>query len=263
MKRAPAEAALYHGKVVHKRFTPVRHQLSYRVFSVLLPLEDIDEVCGRTRFLSHNRFNLVSFHDRDHGLRDGSSVAEFVTQTMRAGGVDTDTCDLLVLCYPRILGYSFNPLTTYYAVTKAGEITAMLYEVSNTFNEHTHYLVTGGTTRNGTLEQGCAKAFHVSPFNEADGEYGFRVTTPGESICVGVSLRREGKAILNAYFSGSRTRLTSGTLLSAVARQPLMTWKVIAGIHFEALRLWMKGLKLRRKPRFAGLKVHTTERFKR
>ncbi len=263
MKRTPADAALYHGKVVHKRFTPVRHQLSYRVFSMLLPLEDIDEVCGRTRFLSHNRFNLVSFHDRDHGLRDGSSVAEFVTQTMRAGGVDTDACDLLVLCYPRILGYCFNPLTTYYAVTKAGEITAMLYEVSNTSGEHTHYLVTGGTTRNGTLEQGCAKAFHVSPFNEADGEYGFRVTTPGESICVGVSLRREGKAILNAYFSGSRTRLTSGTLLSAVARQPLMTWKVIAGIHFEALRLWMKGLKLRRKPRFAGLKVHTTERFKR
>ncbi len=263
MKRAPAEAALYHGKVVHKRFIPVRHQLSYRVFSMLLPLQGIDEVCSRTRFLSHNRFNLVSFHDRDHGLRDGSSVAEFVTKTMRAGGVDTGACDLLVLCYPRILGYCFNPLTTYYAVTEAGDITAMLYEVSNTFGEHTHYLVTGGTTRNGTLEQGCRKAFHVSPFNEADGEYGFRVTTPGESICVGVSLRREGKAILNAYFSGSRTSLTSGTLLSAVARQPLMTWKVIAGIHFEALRLWMKGLKLRRKPRFAGLTVHKTERSER
>ena len=263
MKRAPAEAALYHGKVVHKRFTPVRHQLSYRVFSMLLPLEDIDEVCDRTSFLSHNRFNLVSFHDRDHGLRDGSGVAEFVTQTMQAVGVDTDACDLLVLCYPRVLGYCFNPLTTYFAVTEAGDITAMLYEVSNTFGEHTHYLVTGGTTRNGTLEQGCAKAFHVSPFNEADGEYGFRVTTPGENICVGVSLRREDTAILNAYFSGSKTKLTSRTLLSAVARQPLMTWKVIAGIHFEALRLWMKGLKLRRKPGFGGFTVHTTERFKR
>lgn len=263
MKSAPAEAALYHGKVVHKRFIPVRHQLSYRVFSMLLPLEGIDEVCDKTKFLSHNRFNLVSFHDRDHGLRDGSSVAEFVSQTMQVAGVDTDACDLLVLCYPRILGYCFNPLTTYYAVNEAGDITAMLYEVSNTFGEHTHYLVTGGTTRNGTLEQACAKAFHVSPFNEADGEYGFRVTTPGETICVGVSLRREDKAILNAYFSGSRTRLTSRTLLSAVARQPLMTWKIIAGIHFEALRLWMKGLKLRRKPGFAGLTVHTTERFKR
>ena len=263
MTRALTDAALYHGKVVHKRFTPVRHQLSYRVFSMLLPLKHIDEVCGRTRFLSHNRFNLVSFHDRDHGLRDGSSVVDFVTHTMRAGGVDPDACDLLVLCYPRILGYCFNPLTTYYAVTKTGDITAMLYEVSNTFGEHTHYLVTGGTTRNGTLEQGCRKAFHVSPFNEADGEYGFRVTTPGETICVGVSLRREGKAILNAYFNGFRTRLTSRTLLSAVARQPLMTWKIIAGIHFEALRLWMKGLKLRRKPRFAGLTVHTTERLER
>lgn len=263
MKSPPAEAALYHGKVVHKRLTPLRHQLSYRVFSMLLPLKNIDEVCERTAFLSHNRFNLVSFRDRDHGPRDGSSVADFVTKTMQTGGVDTDACDLLVLCYPRILGYCFNPLTTYYAVTKAGDITAMLYEVSNTFGEHTHYLVTGGTTRNGTLEQGCSKAFHVSPFNETDGEYGFRVTTPGETICVGVSLRREDKAVLNAYFSGSRTRLTSAALLSAVARQPLMTWKVIAGIHFEALRLWMKGLKLRRKPGFAGLTVHTTERIER
>ncbi|WP_108879859.1 DUF1365 family protein [Anderseniella sp. Alg231-50] len=263
MKRAPTQAALYHGKVVHKRFTPVRHRLSYRVFSMLLPLKGIDEVCGVTRFLSHNRFNLVSFHDRDHGLRDGSSVADFVTRTMQAGGVDTDACELLVLCYPRILGYCFNPLTTYYAVTKAGDITAMLYEVSNTFGEHTHYFVTGGTTRNGTLEQGCNKLFHVSPFNEADGEYGFRVTTPDDNVCVGVSLRRAGKAILNAYFKGSRTRLTSRSLVSAVARQPLMTWKVIAGIHLEALRLWMKGLKLRRKPGFAGLTVHRTERFER
>ncbi|MEO1162001.1 MAG: DUF1365 family protein, partial [Pseudomonadota bacterium] len=129
--------------------------------------------------------------------------------------------------------------------------------------EHTHYFVTGGAERNGTLEQGCKKLFHVSPFNEADGEYSFRVTKPDDTICVGVSLRREGKAILNAYFNGSRTRLTSRSLLSAVVHQPLMTWKIIAGIHFEALRLWMKGLKLRRKPGFAGLTVHRTERFER
>lgn len=263
MKHASAQAAIYHGQVVHKRFTPVRHRLSYRVFSLLLPLNGISDVCRRTRFLSHNRFNLVSFHDKDHGRRDGSSVSDFVTQTMRDGGVDTDACELFVLCYPRILGYCFNPLTTYYAVAEDGGIAGMLYEVSNTFGEHTHYLVTGGTIRNGTLEQGCAKAFHVSPFNEADGQYGFRVTRPGERICVGVSLRRDNRAILNAYFSGSRTGLTSRSLLSAVARQPLMTWKVIAGIHFEALRLWMKGLKLRRKPEFDGLTVHRTERLER
>ena len=103
----------------------------------------------------------------------------------------------------------------------------------------------------------------MSPFNEADGEYGFRVTSPAETICVGVSLRRNGKAILNAYFSGGRTALASRSLLAAVARQPLMTWKIIAGIHFEALRLWMRGLKLHRKPAFPGLTVHRTERLER
>ena len=263
MKHAPPEAAIYHGEVVHKRFVPLRHRLSYRVFSMLLPLHDINDVCGRTRFLSHNRFNLVSFHDSDHGRRDGSSVADFVMQTMGAGGVDTDACDLFVLCYPRVLGYCFNPLTTYYAISADGTIAAMLYEVSNTFGEHTHYLVTGGATHNGTLEQGCTKAFHVSPFNEADGQYGFRVTTPGKAICVGVSLRRDNEAILNAYFSGSRTALTARSLVSAVARQPLRTWKIIAGIHFEALRLWIKGLKIHRKPAFTGLTVHRTERLER
>ena len=252
-------AALYHGTVVHKRFTPLRHQLCYRVFSMLLPLDQIDAVCGTTWCLSQNRFNLVAFHDRDHGLRDGSSVADFVRQTMQASDIDTDDCSLFVLCYPRVLGYCFNPLTAYYAVTATGEIAAMLYEVSNTFGEHTHYLVAGGTTRNGTLQQACRKVFHVSPFNEADGDYGFRVTVPGDSVCVGVSLRRDNKAILNAYFSGRRTRLTSGSVLAAVLRQPLMTWKVIAGIHVEALRLWVKGLKLHRKPGFDGLKVHRTE----
>ncbi len=263
MKHAAPEAAIYHGNVVHKRLAPLRHRLSYRVFSMLLPLHSISDICDKTRFLSHNRFNLVSFHDSDHGRRDGSCVADFVTQTMRAGGVDTDACNLFVLCYPRVLGYCFNPLTTYYAISDDGAIAAMLYEVSNTFGEHTHYLVTGGTTRNGTLEQGCTKAFHVSPFNEADGEYGFRVTAPGEAICVGVSLRRDNKAILNAYFSGSRTALSARNLLSAVARQPLMTWKIIAGIHFEALRLWIKGLKIHRKPAFTGLTVHRTERLER
>lgn len=256
MKLKQPEAAIYHGAVVHKRFTPVRHQLSYRVFSLLLPLERIDEVCRQTRGLSHNRFNLVSFNDRDHGLRDGSSVAGFVRKSMQSGGINTDTCSLLVLCYPRVLGYCFNPLTTYYAIRANGEVAGMLYEVSNTFGEHTHYLISHGEARNGTLAQTCRKAFHVSPFNQADGDYGFRVTLPGETACVGVSLRREGKAILNAYFKGQKTGLTSRALLSAVARQPLMTWKIIAGIHFEAFRLWMKGLKLHRKPVFGGLKVH-------
>lgn len=263
MKRPLPEAAIYHGKVIHKRFVPVRHQLSYRVFSMLLPLENIAEVADKVWCLSHNRFNLVSFHDRDHGMRDGSDPAEFVRQTLKEGGVDTDACNLFVLCYPRVLGYCFNPITTYYAITDDGEIAAMVYEVSNTFGEHTHYVVTGGKSRNGTLEQGCRKAFHVSPFNEADGDYGFRITPPGETICVGVSLRRDKTAILNAYFNGHRSELTPETVLSAVAHQPLMTWKVIAGIHYEALRLWIKGLRLHRKPKFDGLKVHGTERLER
>lgn len=252
------DASLYHGTVVHKRFTPVRHQLSYRVFSMLLPLDQIDQICKDTWCLSRNRFNLVSFHDRDHGLRDGSRVTSFVKKTMHSAGVDTDSCSLFVLCYPRILGYCFNPLTTYYAIMDNGQVAAMMYEVSNTFGEHTHYLVSHGEARNGTLAQNCRKAFHVSPFNQPDGDYGFRITRPGETACVGVSLRREGKAILNAYFNGQRTRLTSRALFMAVARQPLMTWKVIAGIHFEALKLWMKGLKLHRKPAFGGLKVNGT-----
>ena len=119
-------ASLYHGKVVHKRFSPLRHQLSYRVFSMLLPLDRIDEICGRTWCLSRNRFNLVSFHDRDHGARDGSCAEGFVTNAMRSAGVDTHTCSLYVLCYPRILGYSFNPLTTYYAISADGEVAAMV-----------------------------------------------------------------------------------------------------------------------------------------
>ncbi len=254
------EATLYHGTVVHKRFKPVRHRLSYSVFNVLLPLEQIDDICSRIWCLSRNRFNLVSFHDRDHGCRDGLNVAEYVENTFLDAGFSREFHSYYALLYPRILGYAFNPLTTYFAIDRTGEIAAMLYEVSNTFGEHTHYMVAGGQTENGVLTQTCRKAFHVSPFNEADGDYGFRVTLPDDHISVGVTLRRAREPVLNAYFSGRGTPLTSAALLKAVIRQPLMTWKVIIGIHFEAGRLWLKGLKLKRKPAFDGLKVHRTER---
>lgn len=250
------QAMMYHGQIVHRRFTPLRHRLSYRVFNMLLPLNGIDTVCAKTHFLSHNKFNLVSFHDVDHGQRDGTDVQVFVHNAFKSAGLHPEDFTFYILSFPRVLGYAFNPMTTYYAIDQNGQIAAMLYEVSNTFGEHTHYLVAGGDTRNGVLAQNCRKAFHVSPFNDVDGEYGFRITKPGDMISLGVSLRHGGEAILNATFSGTGQPLTNRTLLMAVLHQPLMTWKVIAGIHFEALRLWLKGLKLKAKPAFNGLRLH-------
>lgn len=238
-------SSLYDGHVVHARLTPRRHRLRYRVFCCLIDLAEIAELDARLRLFSVGRRNLFSFHESDHGDRAGGLAAHIRGLLANVGVGLGEAGRIRLLCYPRILGYAFNPLSTYFCETGEGQLAAIVYEVSNTFGERHSYVMPVIGEPGEPVFQQVEKAMYVSPFSDNDGTYSFHVRPPGETVAVGVLYRCQGEAVMRAHFAGERLALTDAALLRLAVAVPFMTLKVIAGIHWEALRLWLKGLQLR------------------
>lgn len=242
-----SSSALYFGTVVHRRLRPTQHRLSYGVFSILLDLDELPALDQTSRLFSRNRFNLYSFYDRDHGAA-GSDLRAYVEAQLDSAGIAIDGGPIRLLCYPRVLGYVFNPLSTYFCHRPDGSLAAILYEVNNTFGDRHSYLIPVDRDSSLPVVQDCAKALHVSPFLGMDMSYRFRILPPGDTLAIGVEVRDAEGPILSASFSGHRIALTDGNLLHAFGRYPLVTLKVIGGIHWEALKLWRKGVRIHRRP---------------
>lgn len=240
-----ARTAIYDGVVVHKRLRPVRHVFRYHVFSLLIDCAEIDALDRRLRFFSYNRFNLFSLHDRDHG--DGSPIAAYLARIAAAGG-HRDVKRFLMLGYPRVLGYVFNPVTIYFGLDGDERTRIMIYEVNNTFGERKTYVLPAEPDGDGAIEQSCRKRFYVSPFNPAEGRYRFHATPIGDALSVNIALADDNGPLMCGYFSGARIEIGDGALVRALLATGWMTVKVIAGIHFEALKLWLKGLRVVKRP---------------
>ncbi len=238
------ENGLYMGEVVHKRFTPVRHELRYRVFNILIDVDRIEDAAASLRLFSYNRPGLVSLRDRDHGPGDGTPIRDHAWSLIRKAEGGEQVSRIFMFCYPRVLGYVFNPLTVYYGFDAQDRLRMMIYEVNNTFGGRHSYVVPVSES----LVQHADKHFFVSPFNKVEGRYSFHFTVPGEKLALGVALSVGGQPVLKAYVSGTRRPLDDAQLMRCFAHMPFLTLKVIAGIHVEALRLWWKGLKLHRRP---------------
>jgi uncharacterized protein len=239
---------LYEGRVVHQRVRPRRHRLGYRVFTLLLDLDELPALQARLRLFAYNRMGIVGFADRDHGDATGKPLRTWVEEQLRRAGIDLAGGAIRLLCYPRILGYVFNPLSVYYCHYGDGRLAALLYEVNNTFGERHSYLIPAGDAGGATIHQECDKLFYVSPFIAVDGRYRFRVTPPGPDLSIAITQVDADGPLLHAVFSGQRKPLEDRTLASALLRYPLLTLKVMGGIHWEALRLWIKGVPLIRRP---------------
>ncbi len=240
------ETALYVGQVSHKRLRPRSHKLSYRVFASFLDCEKLPQTLSGLRLFSYNSFNLFSLHDSDHG--DGSALGDYVRKVAERAGYGDDVAKFYILSYPRILGYSFNPLTTYYGVDKDGQIVLLVYEVNNTFGQRHTYVLPAKGAEGEVVAQSCDKELYVSPFNTDRGTYSFRVTPPLEEMTLGIALRDQSGPLLRANFRGKRQPLTDRKLLLALGRTGWMTLKVTVAIHYEAAILWLKGLRLVDRP---------------
>ena len=247
----PPSSGLYSGRVMHQRLRPLRHRLSYRMFSLLLDVDQLPALARRLRLFSLNRFNLFSLHEHDY--TDGASgLREGVERQLHLAGL-AGGGPICLLTMPRILGYAFNPLNVFFCYTPQGELDAVLYEVNNTFGQRHSYLieVRAAGRSGGAIEQRCAKRLHVSPFLALDMHYRFRVTPPdaqGGPLSIGIAAHDDQGPVLNARFDAKRRPLSDSALAATLVSHPLLTLKVMGAIHWQALRLFIKGLRPLPKP---------------
>ncbi len=241
-------SALYAGRVWHQRMTPRRHRLDYRMFWMLIDLDELDGLDRRLRFFSRGRFNLFSFHDADHGDGSGAPLRTQIEGHLAEAGIADPIGAIRIVAMPRLCGYAFNPLTLYFCYTTSGILRAIVYEVNNTFGERHAYLIEVGDPDEEMIRQTVDKSFYVSPFLDMDMSYRFAIRPPAASLAVSIGAYRAGEPVLAAAFRGERRALSDRALLAAFLAFPAMTLKVIVGIHWEALKIRLKGIRFRRRP---------------
>lgn len=249
--RGRAAAALYAGDVMHQRMKPVGHRFRYKVYSLLIDLDRLDEADRLSALFSVNRTNLVSFHEADHlrGTHE-TSLRAHLDRLLREVGVPERAARIELACYPRIFGQVFNPLSVFYAYGPDGAPVAMVYQVRNTFGEgHTYACrIEDGDVSQAGIRQSRSKIFYVSPFIELDMRYHFRMNLPGDRIKWRI-LETDGSGpLLAATYNGARRPLSTRSIVACLLQFPLLTWKIVGGIHYEALRLWLKGMRYVPRP---------------
>ena len=235
-------SCIYSGFVTHRRFKPKRHFFTYKTFSLLIDLYEIKNLEKKIKFFSYNKFNILSFYNVDHGPRDGSCLVKWAKKILAKSKIDIGSGTIKLLCFPRIFGYVFNPLSIFYCYDKNLQLKAVLYEVKNTFNEQHTYVFPTSPSSNLILHK-CNKKFYVSPFIEMKTFYNFRLLKPGKIINVFIKQSDIEGTLLTACQTGKRLELNSKNLFVQFLKHPLMSFKVILAIHFEAFRLWSKGIK--------------------
>ncbi len=243
---APAEAArppdamLYEGEVMHMRLQPFGHQFRYRVATLLIDVDRMETVAGRLRLLSIDRFNLFSVRRRDHGARDGSRLRPWVEARLAEAGRPRPA-RVMLLAMPRLLGYAFNPLSVLYCYDQEDRLQSVIYEVKNTFGDQHPYVMAAEPDEDGAVRHSRLKEFFVSPFIPMEQTYRFTLRPPGERLSIRIKQADANGDYLIATQSGRAAPLTDAALARIGLLTPWAALKVIAAIHWQALRLWLKG----------------------
>jgi len=240
-------SAIYVGSVMHRRLHPRAHHFRYRAFWFLLDLDELADLSQRLRWFSHNHANVFSLHDSDHGDGSATPLRVQIERQLAKVGINVSGGQIRLLCMPRTLGYCFNPLSIFFCYRADRTLAAVVYQVHNTFSErHSYVIPVEG--QSDALHQRCRKLFYVSPFLDMDMRYEFRIAGPDDRVTVGICVSTPERSVLRAALTGARQSLTDRNLMLVFLTIPVITIKVIAAIHWQALRLWAKGIRLRGRP---------------
>ena len=252
------ESAIYTGSVRHRRFSPNRHEFDFPLFMVWLDVDKLDELMRISPFASRNRFNWVSYDDRDHFGDPSLTLRERLNADALADGIDVSKCQIFMLTHLRYLGYNFNPVSFFYCFDSSGRIEAVLAEVNNTFGETKNYwldsssvLASGEDLRRHRVH----KEMHVSPFMSMDMDYTFAFSKPGDELLIKMQTIDKSGAFFDATLEMDRREWSSASLHRTLLEFPFMTAKVVLAIHWQALRLLLKKIPVFSHPKGLGWKV--------
>ena len=245
-------AILYSSVVTHRRLYPHAYRFSYRVFSLLLDIDRLDDAHRASPLFSRNRFNLLSFYDRDHVPSDFTTVRDWANHVLGGAGIEGRELRIRLLCFPRVMGWVFNPLSIWYCEDGDSRPRAVICEVRNTFGERHCYLLKPESVEDSggwPVRASHEKDFHVSPFIGMAAQYHFRLSQPGETLQVSIRETENGRPLLFAAQHGQRRAFTTSNLMRQVLRVPMQTLKVLGAIHWHALKIWIGGTPFHPKPK--------------
>lgn len=248
-------SCIYECAVMHDRVTPKRNQFLYKTFLFSIDLDELDELTSKNIFISRNRFNVFSFHDRDHLFIEGNgSIRQQIITYLSHHRVDVKTIDRIQLVTNlRTMGYQFNPVSFYFCFDKSGAPVCAIAEVCNTFGEMKLYLLDRSCLTRGRFELQVQKNFYVSPFIDLDAKFHFRLSIPNETLNISINDHKDGEQFFSSSLWGKRATLSQVSVFWYAVRFPFVTIQVITLIHWQALRLWVKQLKWNRKAANVGL----------
>jgi len=239
-KNAICHSAIYEGTVFHRRGAPKAHGFRYGVYSVLIDIDELPALSQRVRGFSHNEWNIFAFYDRDHGHRDGSCLKQWCQQTLMDHRIELSTPSYRVLCFPRVFGYTFDPISVWFCYDNE-TLAALIYEVHNTFGSDHSYVVDVRGKSDDVLTHDRQKKLHVSPFFSTEGGYDFRIRPIDDTYHLNIRYYHDdGSLRLVADHRAKRRSLTAQNLLRLFWRKPFVTAKILAGIHWEALHLFLR-----------------------
>jgi len=241
---------IYMGQIMHQRFRPMQYKFQYQIFSLKVDVDRIEEESNSVLWLGVNRFNLFSLHEKDYGARSDKGWRTWFEELITSYGATQKPAKIELVCMPRYLGFTFNPLAMWYAYNSRDELIAVVAEVSNTFGQWHHYvLVDHGKPLQDKISATVDKAFHVSPFMNMNCQYRFKLVRPDERYRIGIYETENHKPLLNAIQVGKAVQLTSANLFKSALKLPFNTLKVVLMIHWWALKIWVKGGTFHRTPK--------------